>query len=250
MSELSEEPAEPVAEVKEDTSTEKNAHLAVAAPKTAETAASRLAAIIPEDILPLFTDPPLLSTEDLDAYLRWLGYLVDGIKPRDPFEWMFINGMADLYWEARRLRKLKAGIIELTRFKPPDNPTNQESNDLENSPVAKFEKESALTLALIRESNAVYDATMDKCLKALDKSYDAPKKTAYVRLQEEMETAEAFLRSINFYAGADRLLESVESRLNELYRQLRIHRESFSRARPSTNDVIDAEYSESSASKP
>jgi hypothetical protein len=71
-----------------------------------------------------------------------------------------------------------------------------------------------------------------------------------VRLQEEMETTEAFLRSINSYAGADRLLESVESRLNELYRELRIHRESVSRARPSTNDVIEAEYSESSASKP
>jgi hypothetical protein len=73
------------------------------------------AAPIPAEILSIFGDPPLLSTEDPKAYFDWLARVAQAVKPKNIIEWMWVKDLVDLSFEVRRLRSLKSQIVELAR---------------------------------------------------------------------------------------------------------------------------------------
>lgn len=67
---------------------------------------------IPAGIRDLFDDPPLLASEDPQAYRRLVWAIVDEVKPSNPFEWSWVKDIVSHEWEIRRLRVFKHHIIE------------------------------------------------------------------------------------------------------------------------------------------
>jgi len=70
---------------------------------------------IPEDILSLFGDPPVLSTENRKIYSDLLCRVAQAVKPKNMIEWMLIKDIVDLSWEIQRLRRYKSQLIERAR---------------------------------------------------------------------------------------------------------------------------------------
>jgi hypothetical protein len=76
-----------------------------------------LRAAIPPYIREVFGRPPLLRTEDPDAYDRLLSELALEISPRGIAEWLWVRELADLNWEILRTRRAIASLLNIS-FKP------------------------------------------------------------------------------------------------------------------------------------
>src|SRR2546427_2778739 len=70
---------------------------------------------IPGEILSLFDHPPVLKTEDPEAYRDQLGRLAEVIKPKNILEWMWVNDVVYHSWNVARLRRFKVLVVEEER---------------------------------------------------------------------------------------------------------------------------------------
>jgi len=241
------EASKPMVEPNENASTAENGHSIVVAPNAAQAAASSLAAIIPEEILPLCNDRPLLSTEDDEGQLGLIRFLVSGIGPGDPIGWMLVLDLADFDLEIRRLRKLKAGVIELARTKQAERLTTMETYDLDKDPLAKSFRAFGEVAGIPWEPKRQIAKGANGGRASLKQTNDPADQMPKSKLETEIDTARAFLDCIGNYERIDKLLEAAESRRSDMLRELRIHGESLSRTRERKNEVIDAQYSETPA---
>src|ERR1700732_3959639 len=73
-----------------------------------------LRAAIPAHIRELFGSPPLLSTEDRDAYSLLLSELALEILPHTISEWLWVRDLADLNWEILRTRRAIASLLNIS----------------------------------------------------------------------------------------------------------------------------------------
>jgi hypothetical protein len=62
----------------------------------------------------LFGAPPLIAGEDRAAYDQLIGRVAAAVKPADVLEEIWVRDVADLAWEALRLRRLKASLMTAT----------------------------------------------------------------------------------------------------------------------------------------
>jgi hypothetical protein len=77
---------------------------------------------IPEHILRIFGDPPLLTTENPEIYFLLLRTIAQEVCPQNVIEWFWVKDFVDLTWEIRRLRRFKTVLMEIerrSRFQPP-----------------------------------------------------------------------------------------------------------------------------------
>jgi len=63
-----------------------------------------IAQTIPAEIADIFGNPPVLSTENRQAYYALMTKLVLEWKPRNIIGWMFVRHMTDTSWEIFRDR--------------------------------------------------------------------------------------------------------------------------------------------------
>src|SRR3954454_1904658 len=63
----------------------------------------------------LFQEKPLLPGEDVRAYDELLASLAQTLQPGDPIECIWVKDIADLVWEAQRLRRWKARLLLIAR---------------------------------------------------------------------------------------------------------------------------------------
>src|SRR5262245_24628779 len=60
---------------------------------------------------PLFGARPLIAGEDAAAYDELVARVTAHVKPADILEELWVRDVVDLFWEALRLRRLKAKVI-------------------------------------------------------------------------------------------------------------------------------------------
>ena len=70
---------------------------------------------IPSDILEFFGKPPVLKSEDPQAYIKFLNKLAAEVEPTDQIEWLWLKDIADLSWEILRYKIFKVSILETQR---------------------------------------------------------------------------------------------------------------------------------------
>jgi hypothetical protein len=70
--------------------------------------------LIPPEIAEILGDPPVLITEDRQAYDQLMAQLALEWKPRNINEWMFVRDIADISWEILRHRRAIAGVFAIT----------------------------------------------------------------------------------------------------------------------------------------
>jgi hypothetical protein len=70
---------------------------------------------VPDHVLSLFGDPPLLRGEDDSRYYAVMEQFTKMIEPKDIMYWWWVKDMTDHTWEIRRLRRFKVLVVELRR---------------------------------------------------------------------------------------------------------------------------------------
>lgn len=72
-------------------------------------------AALPSEIRQLLGAAPVTPLENIADYERLEAELVRAIQPLDAIEWLYLRNIADLVWDARRLREAKKTILALSR---------------------------------------------------------------------------------------------------------------------------------------
>jgi hypothetical protein len=70
----------------------------------------------PDSLRGMIAAGGLARFEAVADYAGLLTALVEAIAPRDSIEWLWTKDVADLSWEARRLRVAKAAVLTLSRL--------------------------------------------------------------------------------------------------------------------------------------
>ena len=73
--------------------------------------ATPLSPLIPDEIRRLLGKRPLTHGESEEDYDALFARVVAYVEPQDVVEWLSIKDIVDLAWEARRLRLMKAALI-------------------------------------------------------------------------------------------------------------------------------------------
>jgi hypothetical protein len=73
-----------------------------------------LSRLIPPEIADIFGHPPVLSTENRQAYDALMTQLALERKPRNFTEWMFVRDMTDTSWEIFRHRRAIANVFAVS----------------------------------------------------------------------------------------------------------------------------------------
>jgi hypothetical protein len=173
---------------------------------------------IPRDILSVFGDAPVLSTENADIYSDLLRQFTQVIKPKNMIEWMWVRDIADLSWEILRLRRIKARLIEIERQASLETIEKAEEPSILRRPFPPTEVEAR------------------------------HQKRRKLELNTEIGSARAFRAAISDYERVDRLLASAESRRNQVLREMDRYREALAHLmRDASDQIIDAEYQETAS---
>ncbi len=205
----------------------------------------RLTKKLPASVRWICGDPPLLSSEKRKDYETLFSGMADHVKPNDPIEWMWLSDVVDHTWEIRRLRRFKHLLIEFGPLH--QDPTHQHNAapqpEYSMREVARrmalILQRGSLGLPLVPNKNEQASETPEELTKP-----KKPRKPNRPKRSEE-DSVQAFRISINEYLALDRLLSSAEDRRNAVLREIQRRREGLGqRLRQASDDVIDAEYSE------
>jgi hypothetical protein len=178
------------------------------------------ASLIPEDLLPLFDNPPVLSTEKSDSYRSLLYEIAKCVKPKDVIEWLWVRDVVDLTWEIQRLRRLKALFIERAR---------QNISDCAQDGGRTIQPAVIVTCS-------AWDPPIEKQTKTRKRK---PKPGT------ESDSSRGLQACINDYKCVDRLLAAAEVRRNAAFYEIETRRDSLARRlRKATDEIIDAEFNE------
>jgi hypothetical protein len=172
---------------------------------------------LPPRVRLLCGDPPVLSSEKRKDYESLFCHMADCVKPTDVIEWLLLKDVVDHTWEIRRLRRFKNQLIEVGQ-----------------SPAAQIS-------FIISGPNPIEKLEENKKEQAPDK----PKKRKRKRRPSEADATQSFRQCIDDYQTLDRLLISAEDRRNAVLREIDRRRDGLAqRLRRASDDVIDAEFSE------
>ena len=109
--------------------------------------------LIPQDVLLMFGEPPLMAGEDRDGYDAILEKFAEFVKPADPIEFFWIKDLTDHSWEIIKLRRMKTLLIEVRRNEWHANQersaTLREEEAWKPVPVPDSEADSAALLMLL-----------------------------------------------------------------------------------------------------
>lgn len=186
---------------------------------------------VPHSIRDLLGPPPVLSCENPDAYERLLAQLAAAVAPRDFVEWLWVWDLANLAWEAARLRRAKAVRLEMAR----------------DAALRKiFELASLSASAYLADSNAIKNAArralhgcpeeiaqLQAVLPRLGLGAGAVADAAYAACLSDMERLQAQL---------DANCARRAATLREIDRRRDAAVERLGRTTAAADEVLDAEF--------
>jgi hypothetical protein len=77
-----------------------------------ETTAQSLMKSVPDEVLDIFGDAPILSTEDAGRYHAMIAAFAEHVDPGDFITWCYIKDLADCRTEIWRYRRMKAQTVD------------------------------------------------------------------------------------------------------------------------------------------
>jgi hypothetical protein len=181
----------------------------------------------PINVETLSARPPVLSTEDPQAYSALYRKFRDMLRPADVFEYIWIHDIVHLTWEIQRLRCLSADFMSRSAHGRGGSPGGLSGED----PMEK---------AIIDWGKAAQEGAEATGTRIPDFSLPAdPVPTT----PTPGDLAAGFIGNIESYERTDKLLASAELRRNALLHEIDQRRASFAnRVRTATDEIIEAEY--------
>jgi hypothetical protein len=175
--------------------------------------------VIPREVRAILGRPALIPGEDPAAYERLLAEVSIAARPADTIEWLLIEDVVNLVWEAQRLRRTKAGLLTLGQRDSLAGLLTQ---------IVGFERAHALA---------------QRCLAGdQDALRDAEELLREAGLDDDAMTARAFARHLDVMVQLGRMLDLANRRRDAVLRELERRRDSFARRlRSATIADLDAE---------
>jgi hypothetical protein len=192
--------------------------------KSREVTVGTSGAAIPSYVREIFGDPPVLSTENRDAYDSLLARLAIEIEPREIMEWLWVRDLPDLTWQILRLRRVITSVLNIS-FKPALIQILDAI--LPRTELPPLWRSQATELAEAWYSNSKERNRVTSIL-------------AKYGLKPESVEGQAFVRRCNELEKMERMLTSAENRRNAIMRELQVYRDS-SVSKKVRNEIIDAE---------
>ena len=172
----------------------------------------------------IFGPAPLIPGESLAEYETLLARVTASILPKDVLEEIWVWEIVNLFWDQRRLRRLKASLLQaslregLERVLEPLLAANKSSLD----PAGDLSRRWAR-----REPRAM--AEVDRLLQSAGLTMDAAMAEAYTIRLDDLERLEG-------------LIARAEVGLNNSLREIDRHRETLLRALQIAMQTEDAEF--------
>jgi hypothetical protein len=113
---------------------------------------------IPEEVGNVWGEPPLLPTEDPEAYRKLAEGAAKSIRPKDMIAWLWVKDVADLSTEIWRLRRWKSRLLTASSLV---------GKSLASAPKSEFVDAEETTLALV-ESNFDLYAKIDSLMASAE----------------------------------------------------------------------------------
>ena len=193
------------------------------------------------EIRKLLGSPPVLSTENAEAYEAMINGFMGSLVPRDFVEQMLIGHLNDATWEIQRLQRHKSLSIERRHLEyRAHNEKRQKEISERKASLANAQAEAAEAtseMERLRLLEGVFDAEVSEVRRIAG------------RRPEDLDVTRALEAGLEFQERIDRLLNSAYGRRREALEQLEIYRNGLGqhpkRAAP---EIIDGEFEEASAS--
>jgi hypothetical protein len=169
----------------------------------------------------LLGPPPVISGEDPSAFLELLQGMRDEVKPRGIIEDIFVRDSVDLIWEIRRLRRLKAALLQAAAHEGLEQVLT-----------------SLLPWADARELVKGWMRGNSTAIRRVDNML------AGAGLTRDAILAEALAARLREIEGIERMIASNESRLQAVLREIDRHRAALAAALRSAAHAAEAEDAE------
>jgi hypothetical protein len=179
----------------------------------------------------VFGEPTLVGLERLEVYNEFLSMIASAIKPTDSIGWLLTKDVADLAWDIRRERIIKAEIIK------------------------HYQKEVVAELIKLLAPAGQFSATIYRIFQADDDlTLWETDPEARLRIDKALATkghsasailAQAYMRGATQIDAIDRRIANYERRRNTALREAGFWNEGLlRRLDQATSEVIDAEFSD------
>jgi hypothetical protein len=170
----------------------------------------------------LLGPPPVITGEDPDAFLELLDRVRADAKPKGIIEDILVRDFVDLLWDIRRLRRLKASLLQAAAHKG--------VKAVLGPLVASWEVDSLADNWALRRPRAI--AKVDKVLAAAGLTSDAV-------------MAETLALRLDPIERIERMIASQEGRQEAVLREIDRHRAVLAEAlRGATKEIEEAEFEE------
>jgi hypothetical protein len=160
---------------------------------------------VPPAVAPLFSNPPVLGTEDPNAYRALLNEVGATIRPKDLIEFWWTRDFTDLTWEILRYRQMRKAILETGKL-PALRARFRELLDAGKHSDEKLDLEAA---------QFADDWSSDPNLRDPG---------AKIAITEDELAALAYIYRQKDIAGLEKLIAAAESRRNKLLREMQSRR--------------------------
>jgi hypothetical protein len=172
-----------------------------------------------------FGDPPLIGNERLEDYLAFYSRIERAAKPADDIARLLVRDLANIWWEIRRERSIKAEIIK------------QKQGEVEAKVFVKaLGRRAAERMSMARDEDDEPSVFRRKGSEPIEKEQEDPiSSLARAYLHDESGAIE----------GCDRRISALEIRRNTLLREVERRNQIVARdADKAASDIVDAEFTE------
>ncbi len=167
----------------------------------------------------LLGPPPVITGEDPDAFLELLDRVREDVNPNGIIEEIWVRDIVDLMWEIRRLRRLKASLLQAAAH-----------HGLEKVLEPLFDGIGAELAENWARRNTRAIAKVDKVLAAAGLTFDAVMAATLALKFDDVERIE-------------RMIASQQGRMEAALREIDRHRAVLAEAlRGAAKDIEEAEY--------
>ncbi len=217
----------------------------------------RSEADVSTEIREMMGEPPVLATEDTEAYEDMFARFAAAMHPKDFIEWMFVQDLTDARWEIQRYRVLKALVIQEAQkekvkrlagvcevsFTTQAWGLRAARSGLAPVQAETGDKSKDETEKLKAESEKKFQADAAKLMYETAKKLELLHKPA-----TNADYAGALADWILPYQQVDRLQSAAEKRFESVLEQLDHHRVGLGlRLRQVSDEIVDGEFEEAPA---
>jgi hypothetical protein len=198
---------------------------------------------VPEGLHVVF-HAPLLSTEDRNGHYRFMEHLIHAFRParNDVIGWIRIRDVADEDVDVRRLRKLKADVIEMALTDRPTSSTGQQPPWLipPDEPFNPHKKPGDPPRSrYTRETDPLADMLKDRYDEIEEYWKDKWPTPAAQAPAKPFDAARGFSATIELQERIDKLLDKAEERRRRALLDLHSHFQGRDRDALGSQDVVD-----------